>query len=129
MTKFDKDQFSFHGGYLMYHGPYEGQKTYGEIYGPENVHPTRVDMPKEAFIARFKYRGTPITMSQFKKQLIKRFTVEEYLAALHAGKAPLFILQEDDFPWYRNLMNKFYGREVYREDGSLVSMFDEVIPA
>jgi len=130
MTKFDKDQFSFHGGYLMYHGPYEGQKTYGEVYGPENCHPTRVDMPKEIFIARFKYRGAPITMSQFKKQLIKRFTVEQYVAAYETGKAPLVILEEDDFQWYRKLMNKAHGREVYREDGTYVSRFgNEVIPA
>jgi len=121
MTKFDHNLFSYHGGYLTYHGAYVGQKSYGETYGPENCHPSRVDMPKELFIARFR-SGAPITMSQFKKQLIKRFTVEQYIAARGDGNSieqtPLAILKNDDYDWYRNLMNKFYKREVYREDGT-----------
>ena len=30
MTQFDKSKFTYHGGYLMYHGTYEGQPTYDE---------------------------------------------------------------------------------------------------
>ncbi len=112
MTKFDKNLFTNDGGYIMYRGQYEGQKTYGEVYGADKCHPTRINMPKELFIARFKYRGAPISAAKFKKQLIKRFTVEQYAAALESGKAPLEVLREDDPTWYRNAMNDHYGREV-----------------
>jgi len=116
MTKFDPKQFSFHGGYLMYHGPYEGQKTYGEVYGASECHFTRVNMPVPLFIARFKYRGAPITMGQFKKQLIKRFTVEQYVAARGDEKTldqtPLGILQNDDPAWFRRHMAPWVGEAV-----------------
>ena len=41
MTQFDKEKFHYHGGYLMYHGTYEGQPTYDEYYGKDKIHPSR----------------------------------------------------------------------------------------
>jgi len=55
MTQFDKEKFHYHGGYLMYHGTYEGQPSYEEVYGKDKIHPSRIGMPVELFIARFKY--------------------------------------------------------------------------
>lgn len=110
MTKFDKTKFNYHGGYLNYAGSYEGQPTYGEFYGADKCHPTRINMPKEAFIARFKYSG-PFTKAVFVKELIKNFTVEEYVAAIEAGKAPLQILREKNPTWYEEVMDKFKAKK------------------
>lgn len=78
MTNFNKAQFTFDGMYLMYEGEHEGSKTFGEVHGPENCHPTRVDMMKPAFIARFKHgRKNWKTWVNF---IVKNFTVEEYIA-------------------------------------------------
>jgi hypothetical protein len=64
MTKFEKSQFHFFGGYLTYKGQ---------------------------FIARFKYqKGDRATFQSF---LIKNFTVEEYTAQQTAGLAPATILE------------------------------------
>ena len=52
MTQFDKSKFSYHGGYLEYTGTYEGQPTYDEVYGKDKIHPSRIGMPVELFIAR-----------------------------------------------------------------------------
>lgn len=51
MSKFDKTQFNFFGGYLTYNN---------------------------TFIARFKHGG----MGDFKRFLVKNFSVEEYLQLL-----------------------------------------------
>ena len=75
MTQFDKEKFHYHGGYLMYHGTYEGQPTYDEYYGKDKIHPSRIGMPVELFIARFKY---VFFQGAFKNFLVKNFTVEEY---------------------------------------------------
>ena len=103
MTKFDKTKFSYHGGFLNYEGTYEGQPTYGEVYGADKCHPSRVNMPKEAFIARFKYKG-PFTKAKFMKELIKNHTIEEYVAAIKSGKAPLQILREKNPTWYNQIL-------------------------
>lgn len=73
MTKFDKTQFSYNGGYLMY-GQY-----------PER--------PK--FIARFKYSSRD--KAGFMSFLIKNFTVEEYLGRLEAGETPVGILESKGY--------------------------------
>jgi hypothetical protein len=100
MTNFDKSKFTYHGGYLEYTGTYEGQPTYDEVYGADKIHPSRVGMPKELFIARFKYSGSPIKMGAFKKFLIKNFTVEEYVE-MRSGdsidSSPLGVLQRKGF--------------------------------
>jgi|TARA_R110002073_G_scaffold174542_2_gene331736 hypothetical protein len=97
MTQFDKSKFNYHGGYLMYRGDYEGRPVYPD--GP-NVHPTMVGRGVDLFIARFKYRGSPIKMGAFKKFLINNFTVEEYVEARNGeglDSAPLSILQSKGF--------------------------------
>jgi hypothetical protein len=91
MTKFDKEAFQFDGMYLMYKGPFVGQKTYDEVYGIDKIHPSRIGMPKEAFIARFKYSKK--SRGKFTKFLMKNFTVEEYLDLLDSGMAPITALE------------------------------------
>ena len=68
MTKFTKEGFDLHGGYL----------TYG---------------PDRRFVARFKYRASDA--GTFRTFLIKNFTVEEYFAAYDDGRGtpPLKILE------------------------------------
>jgi len=108
MTTFNKEDFSYHGGYLMYHGDYVGSKTYDEVYGAENCHPSRVGMRREAFIARFKYKGI-VTKAAFVKELIKNHTVEAYLTTLQDNKCmgPLIVLSDANPAWYANLLEKF----------------------
>jgi hypothetical protein len=89
MTKFVNENFQFDGMYLNYVGPFEGQKTYDEVYGADKIHPSRIGMKKEAFIARFKHGG----MVAFKKFLRDNFTVEEYLDLLDSGLAPVQALE------------------------------------
>jgi len=100
MTQFNKSQFTYHGGYLEYTGTYEGQPTWDEV--APNCHPTRVGQPKELFIARFKYNG-PFTKAKFVKELIKNFTVEEYVEARNnkgLDSSPLNILKNKNPAWY-----------------------------
>lgn len=73
MTAFDKTKFTTYGGYIMYHGEYEGQPVY-----EEPCHPTRLGKGKELFIARFKYGPKPY--KNWINFLAKNFTVEEYVA-------------------------------------------------
>jgi len=72
MTKFARDQFQYHGGYL----------TYG---------------PEETFVARFKYCGRD--KAGFVSFLIKHFEVEEYfnLYADGRGAAPATILKSKGY--------------------------------
>jgi hypothetical protein len=100
MTQFNKTDFSFHGGYLMYTGNYEGRPVYEDKPG---VHPTRVGTGKDLFIARFKYKG-PITKAKFLKELIKNHTVEDYAAAILFGAAPFTVLKEKNAAWAAKLM-------------------------
>ena len=77
MTKFEKANFEYHGGYIHYNTP-EGERK---------------------FVARFKHRG-PVTKAKFLKTLIKHYTVEEYFNRLGGaynpnGEASLQILMND----------------------------------
>lgn len=63
MTKFEKSNFDYHGGYLTYQGK---------------------------FVARFKH--VPSNRADFVSFLIKNFSVEEYFAARDRGNAPGTIL-------------------------------------
>jgi hypothetical protein len=97
MTQFNKTDFNYHGGYLMYTGSYEGQPVYEDS---PNVHPSNVGRGIDLFIARFKYKGSPVKMGAFKKFLINNFTVEEYAEARKADSfdsSPLRILQSKGF--------------------------------
>jgi len=110
MTKFNREDFTYHGGYLEYKGPYNGQPTYDEVYGIDKIHPSRIGMPMELFIGRFKYSGSPITKAKFLTELIKSFTVEEYVEARSndgIDGSPLVILKNKNPAWYENIMQKF----------------------
>lgn len=99
MTQFNKSDFEYHGGYLMYRGDYEGRPVYPN---KEGVHPSNVGRGIDLFIARFKYSGSPIKMGAFKKFLIKNFTVEEYVE-MRSGddfdSSPLRVLQRKGFEY------------------------------
>lgn len=117
MTQFDKSKFSYHGGYLEYTGTYEGQPTWDEVHGADNVHPSRIGLPKELFIARFKYSG-PFTKAKFVAELCKSFTVEEYVNARTGGSpfghncnSPLDVLSEKNPVWFQNTMNKWKAKQ------------------
>ena len=101
MTKFDKSLFSYHGGFLVYRGEYEGRPVYEA--GPM-VHPSNVGRGKDLFIARFKYRG-PFTKAVFLKELLKNFTVEEYAEASKKD-APLAVLRNKNPEWYEKILAK-----------------------
>lgn len=97
MTKFNRKDFSYHGGYLMYTGDYEDRPVYENS---ERVHPSNVGRGIDLFIARFKYSGSPIKMGAFKKFLINNFSVEEYAEARKAEGiegSPLRILESKGF--------------------------------
>jgi hypothetical protein len=70
--------------------------------------------PVGTFLARFKHKG-PVTMAQFKKELIANHTVEDYLQTLEhedysQRKAPLEILKEKNPTWYQNLKAAFLAK-------------------
>lgn len=82
MNKFTKDNLKKSGQYLL--------------FGPDRK-----------FVARFKYRGGPFTMSKFKKELIANHTPDSYFYALDNGIAPLTILKNVNPLWYDRIMTKF----------------------
>ena len=103
MTTFNKADFSYHGGYLMYKGAYEGQPVYE---AGKNVHPSNVGRWIDLFIARFKYAGTPVTKAKFMKELVNNFTVEEYVEARNGHKvAPTTVLDNNNPGWSDRIVN------------------------
>ena len=74
-TRFDKEQFTWDGSFLMYNGPYNGSKTMDEV--KPNCHPSWVGKMKPAFIARFKYGSKP--WKSWVNFLVKNSHVEIYL--------------------------------------------------
>jgi hypothetical protein len=101
MTQFNKADFTYHGGYLMYNGPHTTATVYE---AGVNVHPSRVGTQKSAFIARFKYKG-PITKAKFLKELIKNHTVEDYVTATQT-ETPVGILKNANPDWYQSIMDR-----------------------
>jgi hypothetical protein len=72
---------------------------------------TSSDVFPDRFIARFKYKGAPITMSAFIKELINNHTMEEYFGILEhedysKRRAPLQILRDKNPEWYARLKGK-----------------------
>ena len=53
MTKFNKEDFTWDGMYLMYRGRHTGSRNMEEVH--PNCHPSWIGQPKPEFIARFKY--------------------------------------------------------------------------
>ena len=111
MTQFNKADFDYHGGYLMYRGDYEGRPVYPN---KEGIHPSNVGRGIDLFVARFKYSKAPITKAKFLKELVKNFTVEEYVEARSQEgfeSSPLEILKNKNPEWYWKIMNDFYPAE------------------
>lgn len=104
MTKFNKADFNYHGGYLTYTGDYDGRPVY-ETGKYTFVHPSNVGRGKDLFIARFKYKG-PITKTKFLKELIKNHTVESYANEYLFGGSPIGILKNKNPTWYEKIMSK-----------------------
>ena len=66
--------------------------------------------PKRQFVARFKHRG-PVTMSQFKKELVASHKVEDYFFDLNiTRKAPLEILKDKNPAWYDKIKQAWMAR-------------------
>ena len=107
MTKFDKNQFEYHEGYLTYHGPYETAEYYED--GP-NVHPTRVGTQKHLFIARFKYSTSPFTKAKVMKKIMELFSVEQYAQLMKEGGTPLGILKDADPQWHDKVLYSKYAK-------------------
>lgn len=67
--------------------------------------------PDRQFVARFKYKGAPVTKAIFVKQLIKTTTPDEYFTELKNGKAPLKILIDRDPVWHDAVIEKWTNRK------------------
>jgi hypothetical protein len=91
MTQFDKTKFNYHGGYLTYEGDYQGRPVYK---AGKNVHPSRVGLGIDLFVARFKY---VFFQGAFKNFLVKNFTVEEFATRYKNGESPLTMLESKGF--------------------------------
>ncbi|MGY8864364.1 MAG: hypothetical protein ACKVJK_01915 [Methylophagaceae bacterium] len=81
MTKFDKEQFTWDGMYLMYRGRHS-QSVNMEVARP-GCHPSWNGLPQPSFIARFKYGSKP--WKSWVKAIIENYTVEEYLAEVKSS--------------------------------------------
>jgi len=88
-TKFNRDDFEYSGGYLMYEGDCGDFAQYYD--NSESTHPTRRGTQRSRFIARFKYSGRD--KARFLSFLIKNFSVEQYFAAYDAKHSPATILE------------------------------------
>ena len=94
MTAFVKEHFDWDGMYLMYTGPYDGAMTYGEhaAHHGTTCHPTRENVIRPAFIARFKYGKKPY--KRWINWLVKNATVEEYLERSEYPGSPVSAMRE-----------------------------------
>ena len=68
---------------------------------------TESDIFPDRFVVRFKHQG-PVTMAEFKKELIANHSMEEYFGALEnedysQRKAPLEILKAKNPSWYEGI--------------------------
>lgn len=94
MTQFNKEDFSWDGSFLMYHGDHLGAQTYRQSSAADRCHPTMLDKRVPLFIARFKYGSKPYkTWINF---LVKNFTVEEYSDKAHKW-SPLQAMESKGF--------------------------------
>ena len=75
MTKFNKEDFTWDGMYLMYRGRHTQSVNMEEAH--PNCHPSWIGQPKPEFIARFKYGYKPY--KAWINFLVKNVTVEQYL--------------------------------------------------
>jgi len=82
-TKFNKEDFTWDGMYLMYRGDFNGSRKMLDV-NPK-AHPSWKGMNKPAFVARFKYGYKP--WKAWVNFLVKNATVEKYMElASHDNK-------------------------------------------
>lgn len=73
--------------------------------------PNRLFKQTSEFLARFKYKG-PVTMAQFKRELLASWTVEDYLYQLNVErKAPLEILRNKNPQWYDKVKQAWLAKQ------------------
>ena len=75
MTKFNKEDFTWDGMYLMYRGRHANSIDM-DVAHP-NCHPSWKGLPQPTFIARFKYGYKPY--KAWNNFLFKNVYVEQYL--------------------------------------------------
>lgn len=91
MTMFNRKDFNTGGEYL----------TYGA---------------DRRFVARFKYRGTPMTKAKFITALVRHYSIEEFFARTERrngqpGTAPLRVLLDDGVITMNETTKKFDVRK------------------
>ena len=74
-TRFNKDQFTWDGMYLMYRGDFAGAVKMLDAH--PKAHPSWEGQNRPAFVARFKYGYKP--WKAWVNFLVKNATVEEYM--------------------------------------------------
>ena len=74
-TRFNKDQFTWDGMYLMYRGDFAGAVKM--LDANPKAHPSWEGLNRPAFVARFKYGYKP--WKAWVNFLVKNATVEEYM--------------------------------------------------
>jgi hypothetical protein len=75
MTRFNKEDFTWDGMYLMYRGAHT-KSVMMEVARPD-CHPSWIGKPQPTFIARFKYGSKPY--KSWINFLVKNATVEQYV--------------------------------------------------
>jgi hypothetical protein len=75
-TRFNKDQFTWDGMYLMYRGDFAGAVKM--LDANPKAHPSWEGLNRPAFVARFKY-GNYKPWKAWVNFLVKNATVEEYM--------------------------------------------------
>ena len=100
VTFFNREDFQYHGGFLMYTAEYPGRPVYEDTPG---THPSRVGTGRDLFIARFKRNYGVVTKANFLTELIKNHTVESYTKAIDEKWAPVQILENVNPAWMRRI--------------------------
>jgi len=88
MTRFNKEEFTWDGMYLMYQGRHT-KSVNMEVARPD-CHASWHGKPQPTFIARFKYGSKP--WKSWVNYLVKTTTVEEYIR-LSEESSPLAAME------------------------------------
>lgn len=108
-TTFLKEKFIWDGMFL----------TYGD--------PSHVFANDTLIVARFKYRGTPITKAKFQKELIaSKISPLEYKAKRDSGMTPHAILDENNPGWSKRVCDAWFAKQNAKQTARLSSVFELV---
>ena len=80
-TRFNKEDFTWDGMYLMYRGDFNGARKMLDVH--PDAHPSWEGMNKPAFVARFKYGYKP--WKAWVNFLVKNSSVEKYMELSENG--------------------------------------------